>query len=105
MVADDGNAHPETATCSTVAVMSCTGASGCNQWYSDLAADQIRGSCVGLDRVVREEPCPEQYDRCCISTNASNDLPEGICRSPFDEGYAAVGGACAGISESIYCGD
>jgi hypothetical protein len=90
----DGNEDPSTATCRTRAVMHCRSGSSCHEFYSDLAANAVRSTCVSLGDTVADGPCAPTYDRCCIHIDGSYDRPEGICLSPSSSVYSDLSANC-----------
>jgi hypothetical protein len=59
--------------------MSCNGGDNCHEFYSQQAADAVRGDCVQLGQVISSQPCPHTLPDCCIETTGSYGNPEAIC--------------------------
>ncbi|MCB9587923.1 MAG: hypothetical protein H6718_21135 [Polyangiaceae bacterium] len=103
----DGNTDPQRAECETKVVMSCISTSGtCHEWYSEEAADAIYSTCVQLNQVISNQPCPTRYSECCIHIEGSYDYPEGICLSDTDPDLAGFKSRCESTQDhpERWCG-
>jgi hypothetical protein len=85
--------------CAMGVVMSCNGGDSCHEFYSQAAADAVRGDCVALAQTITDQPCPHYLSDCCVRQSGSNGYPEGICLAPG--GWTSGQGTCSGSNDTL----